>query len=623
MYRLSLFSLVTVSALFTGATAVGQDSSSADEITVIGLRPVSAGEVTSAYSVLTETDLAVRSAPYIADQLRAVPGIGLSRSGAVGGLTQIRLRGAEGNHTLVLVDGIDVSDPTTGETDFGLWSAHGISRIEVARGEQSALYGSDAIGGVIALFTDTEGFSAAAEGGSRQTARGQLGYTHKTERAYGGFSISGQTTEGIDTSDTTGEEDGSDATGLLLRAGTAVGDDWSVKALARISQSHVQTDQDTDFDGRLDDTLHATQSQQHLIGISAQGPGAGFDHQLRASLNRVERENTLDDVFNSQTEGQRIALSYSPSRSWETAHASHQISALLDYDDLRYERIDTAVAFGDPNQTQSYSVFGLAGEYRTQIQRLSLSAAARHDQNDELFDDATTWRIGAAYQTGIAGRIRASVGTGVKNPTFTELFGFAPQNFVGNPDLKPETSTSFELGWDQTFAQGTVSVTYFHAALEDEIRTVFSQFPFTAENLAGDSERSGVEFSTRWTPNDRWTVDMMATHTQTTDKTSGQDEIRVPDLTGSVSAMWTPALIEGLTVRGAVDYVGSQQDTDFSTFERVTLDAYALASLTASIPLHEGVALTVRGENLFDTDIVDVVGYKMPGAGLFVGVKWE
>ena len=98
----------------------------------------------------------MRDAPFIVDQLRAVPGLGVSRNGAVGGLTQVRIRGAEANQTLVLVDGIEVSDPVTGETDFGLWSGLDAGRIEVLRGEQSALYGSEAIGGVVNIVTNKD-----------------------------------------------------------------------------------------------------------------------------------------------------------------------------------------------------------------------------------------------------------------------------------------------------------------------------------------------------------------------------------------------------------------------------------------------------------------------------------
>ena len=148
------------------------DETVLDPIIIVGLRPVAEEDVTVSVTVLDTDDLAVRDAPLIVDQLRAVPGVGVSRNGASGGLTQVRIRGAEANQTLVLVDGIEVSDPVTGETDFGLWSGLDAGRIEVLRGEQSALFGSEAIGGVINVVTNKEaGFAGLAEIGSRGSWR--------------------------------------------------------------------------------------------------------------------------------------------------------------------------------------------------------------------------------------------------------------------------------------------------------------------------------------------------------------------------------------------------------------------------------------------------------------------
>jgi len=116
-----------------------------DEIVVTGLRAVPTADITSSVSVLNLDELNVRNSPFIVDQLRAVPGVAVSRGGSLSGLTQIRIRGAEANHTLVLLNGVEVSDPNTGDTDFGLWSGVNAQRIEIARGEQSALYGSDVV----------------------------------------------------------------------------------------------------------------------------------------------------------------------------------------------------------------------------------------------------------------------------------------------------------------------------------------------------------------------------------------------------------------------------------------------------------------------------------------------
>jgi len=240
---------------------------------------------------------------------------------------------------------------------------------------------------------------------------------------------------------------------------------------------------------------------------------------------------------------------------------------------------------------------------------------------------AATWRLGAAYNTNFGGKLRGSIGTGVKNPTFTELFGFAPANFIGNPDLVPEESQSWEVGYDQTFGNFNASFTYFEADLEDEIFTDFSGFPFTAGNLVGDSERSGFEFSAGWQAYEAVTLTGFVSMVDS-DNDDGLPEIRVPEWTASASANWESQSKDGLRAGLAVDFVGEQLDTDFSIFDPVTfaspdvpLDSYFLLSATAEYPLTENISLTFRGENLLDETITDVVGFNQPGAGVFFGFK--
>ena len=152
-----LTSVILSTSAFAQETTTEEDTFSwfagtrLDTISVTSLRPVVYGDISSSVDLLTADDLSIRNSLSAADQLRAVPGFGISRSGPLGGLTQVRIRGAEANHTLVLINGIEVSDPANGETDFGILAGLPLSRIEVARGEHSALYGSDAIGGVVAL----------------------------------------------------------------------------------------------------------------------------------------------------------------------------------------------------------------------------------------------------------------------------------------------------------------------------------------------------------------------------------------------------------------------------------------------------------------------------------------
>lgn len=604
-------------------TAAQDADTRLDTVFVSGLRPVAEIDLTEDVTILDEADLAVRGTPYVADQLRGVPGIAVSRSGAVGGLTQIRMRGAEANHTLVLLDGIEFSDPVTGETDFGLLSSVGISRIEVLRGEQSSFYGSDAVGGVVSLYTsDDPALRADIEAGSFDTIRGSLGGGTRLGAADIVAGVSGFSTAGIDTSGRGGEEDGSRNWSGLIKGATPLGDSWQLSGLASYRSTYVETDPDLDFDGQLDNADRTTDGDQWILGAALTGKTGAIDHIFRANYNEVTRTNEADGTFTDETRGERTKLSWSPSVSISGEGFEQVFSLLLDHETEDYERISTDVLFGDPNQSRSFETTGLAGEYRASLGAVDLNLSARQDFNGDNVDDATTWRAGAAYNFDFGGRLRASTGRGVKNPTFTELFGFYPGSFVGNPDLKPETSESWEVGYDQVWDRATASITYFEADLEDEIYTAFNpDFTSTALNRAGDSRRSGIETSLAARLSD--TLEIRAQYTSfTSEDDTGQDEIRVPDWTGSLAVSWQP-LDNGARLGAALDFVGEQDDTDFAAFpaERVTLDAYTLLSATAEWPLTERISLTLRGENLLDEDAVDVLGYDAPGAAGYIGLK--
>ena len=612
---LRLATLSATALVFTASLANAEEARILETVEVSGLRPIDLDRATSSVSVLTDEDLAVRFSPNPADQLRAVPGVAISRSGNLGGLTQVRMRGAEANHTLVLFDGIEVSDPVNGETDFGLLTALPAGRIEVLRGAASSIHGSDAIGGVISMSSaQATGLTGHAEAGSFGTARGALGWSG----AHFGAAVTGFTTDGVDASGAGGGKDGSDAFSGLLTGNVDLASGWSLSLVGLARKTESQFDADTDFDGLLNDVDRSIEAQQRLIGGALSGSLGVFDHVLRASYNEVERDNFANGAKTDESTGKRTKISWSPGY----AAGIHSLTGLAEFRRETYNRRDLQYG-GLTDASEAFEALSLGGEYRLASGPLDLSASVRHDDNKSRFKDATTWRLGAGYAIGDTGaRIRGSVGTGVKNPTFTELFGFFPGSFIGNPDLKPEESLSWEIGWEQTVGSFSYSATYFDANLKNEIYTAFNpDFTSTALNRDGKSKRSGVELDGRWQILDSLNLSGQATFFSSKDETDAE-EIRVPEATASLAADWQVSP-NGLRLGAALDYVGDQGDFDFGPFPArlVSLDAYTLFSLTAEYPLTERLAVTLRGENIFDEKPTDVYGYNAPGAGVFVGLK--
>ena len=622
--------LLLSSLLITGAitlTPLASAQSSEEEtktlepVSVVGLRPVAPENITVSVTVLDDTDLSVRDAPFIVDQLRAVPGLGVSRNGAVGGLTQVRIRGAEANQTLVLVDGIEVSDPVTGETDFGLWSGLDAGRVEVLRGEQSTLYGSEAIGGVVNIVTNKDtGYAALAEVGSRNSWRldGRAGIA--SDDGYLVVSTGNSITSGTDTSGLDGETDGSQHFSGSLRGGYELAG-WQLAGLFRYSDASVDFDEDTDFDGALNNTGAEIDTEQLTIGGSLSGDAFGLNHLVRASYHQTERD-TQNSGFDNVTDGDRFEIAYSPSLNIDAGGATHTLSGLIEYEATDFERRDAPTFFGDPNLSADFNTLGLAAEYQLAFGAFDLNGSIRFDENDGLFEDAVTWRIGGAYEVDtLNGRLRASIGEGVTNPTFTELFGFIPSTFAGNPDLVAEQSLGWEIGWDQTLGPVQASLTYFSAELEDEIFTAFdAAFNSTPLNRTDDSERQGIEFGAQWQVTDALRLSGQATWLDSDDE-NGVAEIRVPDWTGSLAASWQSEA--GWRAGVALDLVGEQTDLNFGTFpaSTVELQTYALLSASLDIPVTERIAITFRGENLADSSAQDVFGFNRTGAAGFIGIR--
>jgi len=607
--------LLSASALALNTShALAEEAHVLDPVEVTGLRAVEADRATTSVSVLTEEDLTVRLSPNPADQLRSVPGAAVSRSGSLGGLTQVRFRGAEANHTLVLFEGIEISDPVNGDTDFGLLTALPVGRIEVLRGASSSIHGSDAIGGVVSLSAAREaGFNGFAEAGSFGTAQGALGWSGEQF----GAAISGLTTDGVDAAGTGGEKDGSEALNGLVTGKFALGADWSLSVVGLARKADSDFDSDTDFDGLLNDVDRRTEAEQRLVGAALTGTLGPLDNVVRASFNEVDRDNFADGAITDTAKGQRTKAGWSPSYT----SGGHTLTGLVDYERETYDRSDVQYG-GATDADEAFVSVSYAGEYRLAAGALDLAASVRHDDNKGRFDDATTWRIGAGYAVdSVGGRLRGSIGTGIKNPTFTELYGFFTGSFIGNPDLKPEESESWEIGWEQEIGDISWSATYFDANLENEIYTAFIGFSSTALNRAGKSDRSGVELAARWDVLANLSLAGQATYFDSQND-AGDDEIRVPDMTASISADWQVQQ-DGLRLGLALDHVGEQGDFDFGPFPSrlVALDAYTLATLTAEYPVTDRIAVTLRGENLLDETATDVFGYNGPGAGVFVGLK--
>ncbi len=610
-----------------GAT---EDSFADDDVIVVtgSLIPRPASEIGSAVTVLEADRIEATQTVIISDVLRSVPGLAVNRTGQQGGLTQVRIRGAEGNQTLVYIDGIEAANPVFGEFNFANLVSADIERIEVLRGPQSALYGSEALGGVISVFTKGpgEGFNSEfeAEGGSFGTFRlfGGMGYGSDI----GGVRVSAQyyTTDGESVSPTGSEDDGFENITANLKGNVLLMDRFTVEGVVRYAESEAESDEQEFSFGTVVDSADSSETEDLLGKIDITGPLLGDWLMGRAFIAYADTEvvNLDGGAETSFSRGDRIdyGLHLTGQRSYGPYDLS--LTAAVEHEEVEFENV---------NQQRDDSQTSLIGEYNLGVDdRLFASAAVRHDFND-VFDDATTYRFSAAFLMPAYGtRFHASFGEGITDPGFNERFGFDPDTFIGNPDLVPERSQGWDIGVTQSFFGGRalVDVTYFNADLEDEIQSTFQfidgQFISSVDNIPGESEREGVEVYLMANLLGGLTFDAQYTYLDAT----GADElveVRRPEHTAAANITYT-GLEERLTVNLGVDYNGEQEDLFFGFADpdftpRKTLDAYTLVRLSGSYKLTDYLQVFARGENIFDEDYTEVLGFSTPGAAFFAGVR--
>ncbi len=637
--------IISIAAPLTVTTALAQSPDQTLSETVVTASRIATPliQVGSSISIITGEELEQRQIRLVSDALRSIPGVAVNRSGGPGTLSRVRIRGAEENHTLVLIDGIEANDIAFGSSfDFAHLLTSDIERIEVLRGAQSALWGSDAIGGVINIITKKgkgpTKISAELEGGSFGSGQLNANLSGGSERYHFSLGATGFHTDGTSVAPGGQEDDGYDNTTLSLKTGIIPRDNLNIDLVARYTSATTQFDpQDFAFPptatfGQVIDGDDESDNEQIYGRLQAtlELLDGNWTHRIGTAISDTENEFFRDGLKTNSTDGRKLKYDYQTDFSFDTpdfAAAHHTLTLAVEREEEDF--VQRGATLDAPrNQDQDLSNTSVVGEYRLDLwDQLFLSSAVRHDNNDR-FDDATTYRLTGAYvhpDTEI--RLHSSYGTGVTNPSFTELFGFFPGTFVGNPDLKPEESESWDIGVEFPLLNNRASldITYFHNDLEDEILPTFDSQTFlsSVENDQGRSRRQGVEIAGRAKLSENLNLTGAYTYTDSEDP-DGQQEARRPRHTASLNLNYG-FLQQRAQLNLGVTYNGDQEDFDFTTIPsgRVTLDSYTLVNLGASYRFNDQLTFFGRVENLLDDSYQDVFGFDTPGIGAFVGLKAE
>ncbi len=633
-------------ACLVSCPALAQASSSAERpnVTIWATQsqlPIETPRVGATVTIIGEDQIREQGNSTVADVLRRVPGLNVSTSGTRGALTQVRIRGAEANHTLVLIDGVAVNSPDNGDFDFSQLPVDDIERIEVIRGPQSGIFGANAHAGVVVIQTKgARGLrrpvaSAQAEGGSFRTGAANARLAAGNGVVYGQVSASYATTDGTNIARTGVEPDGSRVGSVALQLGADISPMLNVEGRLRILRRNANSDPQSFVTGLVFDRPGDMSRRQDIIG-SASATLRLFDGTLLSRTFVDGIESRLD--FFAPTAASQIPSQNSASvatrntignrTTWhvpriETIAARQSVTVVAEHARETFFN-QTYGAFGRIFDTGRANT-GLGSEYRIDFDwGLSLSAAIRNDWN-QTFDNALTWRATAAYTFAPTGTtIRASAGRGVTNPTFYEQFGFFPNRFIGNPALKPESSIGIDVGVRQMLFDNRVflDATYFDADLRDVITTTsLAGGLTTVTNIPGVTRRRGVELTAAVTPVS-W-LDLTATYTYVhTEDAQGLRLIRRPTHTWTAEAV-ARALDDRLTIAGGIVHVGSRDDLFFGTFpaRRIRLSPHTLVNARVAYKLNDNAEIYLRGENLLNQRYEDVFSYVASGAAVYAGIR--
>lgn len=553
-----------------------------------------------------------------------VPGVTFNSYGGLGKASTLSIRGVSAKGILVQIDGVTVADPSGTQSvyDFANLLADDIERVEVLRGNQSTLYGSSAIGGVISITTKTgKGSgkvltgSGGIEWGSFGTAKTNVNARGESGKVYYGGSISGLTSQGYDLSrGGPNEADGYKTFATSLKVGADLVEDvgaldrLNVEASGRYSKSHNETDQFSTNTFDVDEKFRSIEGSGKLA-LNADLFDGKFANTLSASQSIIRRDGYLDGSRGSYYGEVYFDGSITKYEYQGTLKPIEDHTLVFGLDRQRDQQN------ADTNPARSTTNDGIFGNYILDLldDRLTLTAGVRHDDH-ETFGGHTTWRTTASYRIPESGtRFHAGYGTGFRAPSLFELYDTYYGG--GNADLKPEESQGYDVGVEQSLFDDrlVVGTTFFNTRTKNQI--VWSGSGY--DNVS--SARSfGFENTLSAEITEEIRLNLTHTYLQARDNASGQALGNLPHHSGNARLSYAPKEVEGLETWTAVRTQTWSYD---SAFASPYLGGFAVWDLGASYAINEWATIYARGENLTDKQYVTRGGYAQAGRAGFVGMR--
>lgn len=606
----------------------------AEEIVVTATRIETASrQVGSSITVITSQQIEERQNTTVLEVLRTVPALDVIRSGGPGGQASVFIRGAQSEHTLVLIDGVEMNDPITpGRSfDFANLTTDNIERIEIIRGPQSTLYGSDAIGGVINIITKRgkgriQGFMSA-EAGSFNTFIENAGVSGGNQWGNYSLGIRHWDTDGISAAnekDHNHERDNYENTSISTRLGVTPTENFDADFILRYINANTDIDNSGGMGG--DDPNNKADLEQLFLKTQARLSlfNERWEQKLGFSLTDLDRDysNDIDwyhplDLDLSSYEGKILRF------DWQHNLYLHKTNTMTlgieNEEEKGKSKYYSESAWGPYSNSFKEKTARTIGYYlQDQIKLWNswfTTLGVRLDDHSR-FGTETTYRITSAYLIHRTGtRLKGSFGTGFKAPTLYQLY-----SQYGEKNLDPEESIGWDIGIEQSIFHDKLSLglTYFNNEFDDLIE--FESNTSRYINVA-EAETQGVEIFASIRPIDDLTFLASYTYTDTEDKETGKDLLRRAQNKFALNVNYQ--FMDKGNVNLNLVYVGKRDDSDYSTWPatQVELDEYVLVDLAASYDITGNIQIFGRVENLLDEDYEEVKGFDTPELSAFAGCK--
>ena len=629
-------------SLALAAAAAITGASEGSILVTAALEPVPVRGAAVSATIFDQARIEALGQPLAIDLLRLAPGISVSVSGSRGAQTDIRIRGAEARHSLLIIDGIAFNDPAASNlARFEQVTNEGLGRIEIITGPQSALWGSEALGGVVALSSPDpliNGLraSAAGEYGSHSFQRGGATMVTGTDRSGVSASASWFKDDGIDILGRgIGDRDGSENLTLTLKSVTRPGSDGELGVAGRYVKA------DVDFDGtdpltflRADtaNASHTETAAARVWGRLGLAPDAPWSFEASGQYLRSENHNRDGAGPLNASTGDRFRVDGQIIHRFSFGGAGHSLIAKIEREDEDYVTRDQQY-FGATDKNVSRGRTAIVGEWRADWGTIvSTDFALRHDDFNR-FKNATTWRFNAVAHLTDSLSIHGGYGEGIAQPSFVDLYGFFPGSFVGNPALYPERSKGFEAGVSWQNERFGFGLTAFSHRLTDEIVSVFNSATFLSStaNATGKSRREGIEATAEIRPVEGLRISANYTYLDTKQqRVTGTVRLREGRRPKHSANLYADYTADQLTLGGSLAYVGKRRDTDLDSFDPATLDyakvmlsSYVLANARIAYAITPAIEAFARVENAFDESYFDAVGYATPGRTIYAGLRFR